>query len=261
MRLLGVPHEAEPTLEEWAWDFARAGDPMSATPEIIARGDLAAEGFREFFGDLFDARKREPAEDLITSLVQAEADGHQLDREEAIATLVLLLQAGHDTTSDLLGNAMIGLFRHPEALRRLSQQPELLGSATEELLRFDTSVQISMRLARESIDLGDTEIPADSLIALAYGAANRDPAFHANPDRLDLDRNPAHLSFSAGAYYCLGNALARTEIQAALSVLFGHAPEIRPSTDHFIERWTTRLRGPLELKVSLNPAEARALEF
>jgi cytochrome P450 len=118
-----------------------------------------------------------------------------------------------------------------------------------------------MRLARESIDLGDTEIPADSLIALAYGAANRDPALHANPDRLDLDRNPAHLSFSAGAYYCLGNALARTEIQAALSVLLGRAPEIRPSADHFIERWTTRLRGPLELKVALNPDEARALEL
>ena len=89
------------------------------------------------------------------------------------------------------------------------------------------------------------------MIALCYGAANRDPALHAEPDRLDLDRNPSHLSFSAGAYYCLGNALARTEIQAALGVLFRRAPGIRPAGEGFVERWTSRLRGPLELPVSL----------
>lgn len=252
MRLLGVPREAEGTLEQWAWDFARAGDPMSATPEIVSRGDIAAEGFREFFGGLFDARKSDPQEDLITALVHAEADGSQLDREEAIATLVLLLQAGHDTTSDLLGNAMIGLFRHPAELDRLIRQPDRVDVATAELLRYDTSVQISMRLARQSVELGETTIPEGSLIALGYGAANRDPMAHDDPDRLDLDRRPNHLSFSAGAYYCLGNALARTEIQAALGVLLRRAPRIRPHSDGFIERWTTRLRGPLELRVALD---------
>jgi hypothetical protein len=224
---------------------------MSVTPEIIERGNAAAEGFHAFFGELFDARKRDPSSDLISALVHAEADGRALDREEAIATLVLLLQAGHDTTSDLIGNALIGLFRNPEALARLVAGPEAVADAVEELLRYDTSVQISMRLARAPIDVGGATIPEGSLIALGYGAANRDPAVHADPDRLDLDRNPAHLSFSAGAYFCLGNALARAEIAAALGVLLRRAPEIRPATDGYVERWTSRLRGPLELRVRL----------
>jgi len=258
MRLLGIPREAEATLEQWAWDFARAGDPMSATPEIVARGDVAAEGFRTFFGELFEARKRNPTDDLITSLVHAEAEGRPLDRDEVTSTLVLLLQAGHETTADLLGNAMIGLFRHPEALEHLARQPERVADATAELLRYDTSVQVSMRLARDPIELADATLPADSLIALGYGAANRDPSLHPDPDRLDLDRRPNHLSFSAGAYYCLGNALARTEIQAALGVLLRRAPRIRPASASFTERWTTRLRGPLELRVELGSPESRA---
>ena len=149
-------------------------------------------------------------------------------------------------------NAMIGLFRHPAELDRLIRQPGQIDVATAELLRYDTSVQISMRLARESIDVGGTSIPEGSLIALGYGAANRDPLVHKDPDQLDLDRKPNHLSFSAGAYYCLGNALARTEIQAALGVLVRRAPRIRPHSDGFLERWTTRLRGPLELRVVLD---------
>jgi cytochrome P450 len=125
-----------------------------------------------------------------------------------------------------------------------------LPNATEELLRYDTSVQMSMRLIREDIDLGSSKIPAGSIVALGYGAANRDPEIFRDPDRLDLDRNPTHLAFSAGAYYCLGNALARTEIQAALGVLFRRLPGIRAEGEHFVQRWTARLRGPLELRVA-----------
>ena len=250
MRLLGLPRDAESTLESWAWDFARAGDPMSATPEIVARGNVAAVGFHDFFDRLLEERRRTPGEDLISALVMAEDDGVQLSREEAISTLVLLLQAGHETTADLLGNAMIGLFRHPGELERLRNSPRLLPKATEELLRYDTSVQMSMRLVREDIDLGPVKIPEGSIAVLGYGAANRDPEIFADPDRLDLDRNPTHLAFSAGAYYCLGNALARTEIQVALGVLLERLPTIRAEGGHFVERWTARLRGPLELRVA-----------
>ncbi len=250
MRLLGLPREAESTIEAWAWDFARAGDPMSATPEIIALGDAAAVGFHDFFDRVLEERRSTPGEDLISALVMAEEEGGKLSREEAISTLVLLLQAGHDTTSDLLGNAMVGLFRHPGELERLRTSPELLPRATEELLRYDTSVQMSMRLVRDEIDLDGVKIPAGSMAALGYGAANRDPEIFCDPDRLDLDREPAHLAFSSGAYYCLGNSLARTEIQAALGVLFRRLPEIRPDGEYFVQRWTTRLRGPLELRVA-----------
>ncbi len=249
MRLLGLPRESEDAIERWAWDFARAGDPMSATPEIVARGDAAAIGFHDFFSRLIEERLRKPRDDLVTALVQAEGDGGRLSREESISTLVLLLQAGHDTTSDLLGNALIALFRHPDERARLVARPESLPVAIEELLRFDTSVQMSMRLVREPLDLDDRTLPAGGLVALGYGAANRDPARFEDPDRLVLRRNPAHLSFSAGAYYCLGNALARVELQTALGVLFRRMPTIRPAEDRYVERWTTRLRGPLELRV------------
>ena len=107
-----------------------------------------------------------------------------------------------------------------------------------------------MRLVREEIDLDGVTIPAGSMAALGYGAANRDPAIFDDPDRLDLDRQPTHLSFSAGAYYCLGNALARTEIQAAFDVLLRRIPSIRPAGETFVQRWTTRMRGPLELRVA-----------
>jgi cytochrome P450 len=248
MRLLGIPRDAEATLERWAWDFARAGDPMSSTPERVARGNAAAEGFRDFFADLLALRERRPGQDLITTLLAAEADGRRLDREEIIATLVLLLQAGHETTADLLGNAMIGFFRHPDAWSSLVRTG--VSGAAEELLRYDTSVQMSMRLARDPIEVAGVSIPAGSLIALGYGAANRDPSVFDDPDRLDVTRRPNHLSFSAGAYFCLGNALARTEIETALDVLVRRLPGIRPSGDHFTQRWTTRLRGPLELQVA-----------
>lgn len=250
MRLLGLPREAESAVEQWAWDFARAGDPMSATPEIIERGNAAAVGFHDFFAEVLDERSRRPGEDLISVLLAAEEDGGTLSREEVISTLILLLQAGHETTSDLLGNAMIGLFRHPGELERLRTTPALLRRATEELLRYDTSVQMSMRLVREEIDLDGTKIPPGAIAVLGYGAANRDPAVHRDPDQLDLDRDPTHLAFSAGAYYCLGNSLARTEIQAGLSVLFERLPGLRPQGDRFVQRWTARLRGPLELQVA-----------
>jgi len=164
MRLLGLPRETESAVEQWAWDFARAGDPMSATPESIARGNAAAVGFHDFFAEVLEERVRKPREDLISVLLAAEEEGGKLSREEVISTLILLLQAGHETTSDLLGNAMIGLFRHPAELERLRTTPAMLPTATEELLRYDTSVQMSMRLVREEIDLDGTKMPPGSRI-------------------------------------------------------------------------------------------------
>ncbi|MCE2392638.1 MAG: cytochrome P450 [Proteobacteria bacterium] len=249
MRLLGLPYADQERIEEWAWDFSRAGDPMSATPEIVERGNAAARGFHDYFERVIEGRRSRPGEDLISALVTAEEDGGRLSREEAISTCVLLLQAGHETTSDLLGNALVGLFRHPSQLARLRDEPELLPPAVEELLRYDTSVQMSMRLIREDLRLDGVTLPAGSIAALVYGAANRDPEQFDRPDRLDLERRPTHLSLSAGSYFCLGNALARTEIQAGLRVLLDRVPSIRPARDTFVQRRTARLRGPQELMV------------
>jgi cytochrome P450 len=249
-RLLGLADEDHEVVEQWAWDFARAGDPMTATPEIVERGDRAAEAFHTFFERVLTERRRHPGDDLLSALARAEDGGDRLTMEEAIATSVLLLQAGHETTADLLGNALVALFRHPDQLARLRDDASVTADAVEELLRYDTVVQMSMRLLVDDLDVDGVRLPAGSFAALAYGAANRDPAVFADPDRLELTRRPAHLSFSAGAYHCLGHALARTELQAALRVLFDRLPEIRPAGPTFVQRRTARLRGPQELSVT-----------
>lgn len=254
-RLLGLGEQDQTAIEAWAWDFARAGDPMTATDETIRRGDAAAEAFHRFFADALETRRRDPRDDLMTQLALAEEDGETLSREEAIATCVLLLQAGHETTADLLGNALLQLFAHPTELERLRQDLDAMPTAVEELLRIEPPVQLSMRLLRESIALADgPELPAGSLAALVYGAANRDPDVYDEPDRLRLDRGASHLAFSAGAYHCLGHALARTEITAALTVLLERLPTIRPEGASWVERRTVRMRGPQSLPVAWKPS-------
>ena len=248
-KLLGIPSDLQPEIERWAWDFARAGDPMSSTPEIGARGDAAAEGFRALFEQLLSERRQHPRDDVMSLLVQAEEDGETLSLDEAISTCVLLLQAGHETTADLLGNALIGLFRHPDQLAWLCGHPEMTRQAVEELLRYDCSVQMSMRLLTSDVEVGGCVIPEGSLAALMYGAANRDPARFEEADQLDLRRAPQHLAFSAGAYHCLGNALARLELKAGISVLLDRLPNIEPATSSVIQRRTMRLRGPQQLRV------------
>jgi pimeloyl-[acyl-carrier protein] synthase len=248
-KLLGIPAELQPEIERWAWDFARAGDPMSSTPEIAAQGDVAAEGFRSLFERLLSERRLHPRDDVMSLLVQAEEHGETLTLDEAISTCVLLLQAGHETTADLLGNALVGLFRHPDQLEWLRRHPEMTRQAVEELLRYDCSVQMSMRLLTSDVEVEGSVIPQGDLAALMYGAANRDPARFEDPDRLDLHRAPQHLAFSAGAYYCLGNALARLELKAGMSVLLHRLPALAPASPTFSQRRTMRLRGPHELWV------------
>lgn len=254
-RLLGLGEHDQAAIEAWAWDFARAGDPMTATDETVRRGNAAAEAFHRFFAEALEARRRSPRDDLMTTLALAEEDGETLSREEAIATCVLLLQAGHETTADLLGNALLQLFAHPGELARLRDDLDAMPAAVEELLRIEPPVQLSMRLLREPIALtGGPVLPAGGLAALVYGAANRDPAVYDEPDRLWLDRGAPHLAFSAGAYHCLGHALARTEIAAALRLLLERLPTIRPEGGTFLERRTVRMRGPQALPVAWEPA-------
>jgi cytochrome P450 len=185
----------------------------------------------------------------MSLLVHSDDDGERLSLDEAIGTCVLLLQAGHETTADLLGNGLVGLFRHPDQLAWLRANPEATRHAVEELLRYDCSVQMSMRLVTADLEVEGSVIPAGSLAALFYGAANRDPARFSEPDRMDLRREPQHLAFSAGAYYCLGNALARLELRAGFRTLLERLPDLAPAADTFLQRRTMRLRGPQQLRV------------
>jgi cytochrome P450 len=245
--ILGIPEADFPRVKALAWDFARAGE-KTVTPEVARRGDDAARAFMEYFGELTERRRADPTDDLISSLVEAEADGQHLTHEELVANCILLLQAGHETTQDLLGNAQVALFRNPDQLALLRAHPELTRNAVEEFLRYDGSVQINHRVVLDGLAVGGAEIPPEGMVYIFLGAVNRDPAHFPDPDRLDVAREPTHhLAFSFGAYYCLGNQLARTEIGVGLRTLLDRFPELKPARDTFEWRDTLQLRGPLRL--------------
>ena len=249
-RILGIPESDFATIKALAWDFARAGE-KKVTEEVARRGDNAARAFITYFTDLADARRSAPGDDLLTSLVAAEADGERLTQRELIANCILLLQAGHETTQDLLGNAEVALFRHPDQLRLLQEHAELTKNAVEEFLRYDASVQINHRVALDPISVEGAEIAEREMIYLFLGAVNRDPDAFNEPDRLDITRNiDHHLAFSFGAYYCLGSALARTETSVGIRTLLDRFPHLQPATGTFEWRDTLQLRGPLRLEVT-----------
>jgi cytochrome P450 len=183
-------------------------------------------------------------------LLDAEADGEKLTHTELVANCILLLQAGHETTQDLLGNAQVALFRNPDQLALLRDHPELTKNAVEEFLRYDGSVQINHRVALDGMTIGDVDIPARGMIYVFLGAVNRDPARYPEPDRLDIQRDLTHhLAFSFGAYYCIGAALARTEISVGMRTLLDRFPGLRPAGETFEWRNTLQLRGPQRLDV------------
>jgi cytochrome P450 len=243
--ILGVPEADFAEIERYAYDFARGSELAVEVNDRSRRADDAALGLGDYFTRLIDARRQDSRDDIISALIAAEDDGRYLSREQLVATVVLLMQAGHETTTDSLGNAMVALFRHPGQLERLRREPELTKNAVEELVRFDPTNQMNNRLLLEDVRLGDVHLSAGDHAAIVIGAANRDPARFAEPDRLDLSRPlPLHLAFAFGAYYCVGNALARVELQVALRALVDRLPGLRPGGDTFEWRNTLRNRGP-----------------
>jgi cytochrome P450 len=247
--ILGVPEADFPLVKQLAWDFARAGEKV-VSADVAKRGDDAARGFIELFDELAEQRRGRPTGDLISSLVQVEDDGERLSHMELVANCILLMQAGHETTQDLLGNAMVALFRNPEQLALLRDHPDLMKQAVEEFLRYDGSVQINHRSLLRDMTFGDVTVPAGDMIYVFLGAANRDPAQFSEPDRLDVTRPPKHhLAFAFGAYYCVGATLARTEIKIGLRTLLTRFPSIRPARETFEWRDTLQLRGPRRVDV------------
>lgn len=248
--VLGIPEADFPTIKALSWDFARAGEKF-VTPDVARRGDDAARGLVAYFTELADVRKSALGEDLLSSLLVAEADGEILTHTELVANVILLLQAGHETTQDLLGNAQVALFRHPDQLQLLREQPAFTKNAVEEFLRYDASVQISHRVALDGARIGDVDVPPNGMVYVLNGAVNRDPDTFVDPDRLDITRPLTHhLAFSFGAYYCIGAALARTEMAVGIRTLVDRFPHLRPATDGFEWRDTLQLRGPQTLQVT-----------
>lgn len=228
--MLGIPEDHRETFYNSSRDGGRLLDPVPLSSEEIAKGNAGNMMAQMYFQQLFELRRRNPGDDLITQLVQAEEDGNKLTNEELTANIILLFGAGHETTVNLIGNGLLALHRNPDQLALLKARPELMVGAIEEFLRYDSSVQMTGRVTLEDIDdLGGKRIPKGETVLCLLGSANRDPAVYPdNPDRLDVTRpNVKPLSFGGGIHFCLGAQLARIEAEIAIATLLRRLPDLR----------------------------------
>jgi hypothetical protein len=252
--MLGIPEEHREVFYASSRDGGRILDPVPLTPAEIQQSNAGNAMARMYFEQLFELRRRQPGDDLTTQLVQAEEDGSKLSNEELTANIILLFGAGHETTVNLIGNGLLALHRNPDQLALLKANPELMTNAVEEFLRYDSSVQLSGRVALEDIDdLGGKKIPKGESVLCLLGSANRDPAVYPDrPDRLDITRPRIKpLSFGGGIHLCLGAQLARIEAEIAISTLLRRLPQLRlDDADNPEWRPTFVLRGLKRLPAS-----------
>ncbi len=225
--MLGVPAEDMDRFEGWSNDIALIVEPI-LTPAQVEGVRRATEELFAYFETIVEARQREPREDIVSALLAAKEEGDTLTREELLSTMLLILVAGNETTRNLIGNGMLALLRHADQVQRLRDEPGLLEPAVDELLRYDSPVQLDGRVVREDLELGGKRLRAGEKVIALLGAANRDPAAFANPDALDISRTEkSHLSFGRGIHYCLGASLALLETRIAFRGLLDRFASIR----------------------------------
>lgn len=223
--MLGTPLEDWTKIRQWSEDYADWLGSVEENAEQRTRANQAMVEWTAYILDLAEQRREEPRDDLISALVMAEDAGDRLTQQEVVSTCLLLLFAGNETTTNLIGNGILTLLRHPEAWQQLRADPALIRTATEEFLRFESPVQFTGRVATEPIQFGEFEVPAWSYVTTLVGAANRDPRHFADPDTLDLTRRPnRHIAFAHGAHFCLGAPLARAEGQIAINSVVQRFP-------------------------------------
>jgi cytochrome P450 len=253
--LLGVPDQDRDRFGAWSAALGQGLDNLSmGDPEVLKRGNEAAAGLTDYFRELVRTRRGGAHDDILHALIAAEEQGDRLSEDELLATCVLIFFAGHETTVNLIGNGTLALLRNPAELARLRAMPALMPNAVEELLRYDSPVQRTGRSVTEHVEVNGYAFHPGQRVNLFVGAANRDPAQFADPDRLDITRANAsqHLSFAAGIHYCVGAPLARLEAQLALDALLRFAPDLRLATERPSWRATFVLRGLAELPVALS---------
>jgi cytochrome P450/class 3 adenylate cyclase len=250
--MLGVPDCDHDSMRRWSADITRSLDALGlpSDREIVRRGRAARHALGEYFRGLLPERRRNPRADLLSLLIAAEEQGDKLTEDELLATCVLIFIAGHETTVNLIGNGLLALLQHPDQLEVLKENTQLLASAVEELLRYDSPVQRTARVTKTEVELGGKTIPRHALVVAAIGAANRDPERFPDPDRLDLARpDKDHIAFGFGIHFCLGAPLARIEAQIALGTLLRRLPQLELATGTPQWRESSTLRGLKELPI------------
>jgi unspecific monooxygenase len=224
--MLGIPESDRAPLRPWSADICGMYE-LNPSEETAAKAVRASVEFTEYLRELIEVRRKEPGDDLISGLIAAHDEGDRLTEQEMISTCVLLLNAGHEATVNATVNGWWALFRHPDQLAALRSDHSLIPTAVEELMRYDTPLQLFERWVLDDVEIDGTVIPRGAEIAMLFGSANHDPAVFATPEKLDLSRtdNP-HISFSAGIHYCIGAPLARLELAASMGALLTHAPTL-----------------------------------
>ena len=224
--MLGIPPEDRAQFKVWSDQRARTLEPMIDDRERAA-SDAASKALDAYFRPIIQERRAAPQEDIVSALAQAEEEGDRLTEREMLNMLRLLLIAGNETTTNLIGNGFLALLRHPEQLQRLRDDPSLIPSAVDELLRFDSPVQTDFRRALEDCEVNGFPLKTRDNIVLLLGAANRDPDVFDDPDRLDVGRaDRSHLSFGRGIHHCIGAPLARLEGRIVLEMLLDRFSQI-----------------------------------
>jgi pimeloyl-[acyl-carrier protein] synthase len=252
--LLGVPAEDHARFKAWSGPIAHTVEPV-LLPEDVERAATATVEILDYFRELVKRKRASPCDDLISTMIAAEEQGQRLTTDELLANAVLFLVAGHETTVNLIGNGVLALLRHPEELAKLRAAPEKLDNAIEEILRYDSPVQLLSRFARQELTIGGQTVAPGQEVLFVLGSGNRDEAAFPDPDRLDIDRRDVRpLSFGGGVHYCIGAPLARSEAATAIGKLLLRFPHIELASDQLPRRQSATLRGlqamPLRLGAS-----------
>ncbi|WP_209508336.1 cytochrome P450 [Streptomyces griseochromogenes] len=249
--LLGLPTRDRDQCRRWTEHISRVIDP-SITDEDAADMNAAEVEFREYVSGHIKERRATPREDILSLLVHADVDGERLTDAEIIANIQFLFVAGHETTVNLIGNGLLALLRHPEQLRILRENPELIANSVDEISRYDTPVQIVSRILGGSVELGDVTLPEGAKVMLLFGAAGRDPERYPDPDRLDVTRTGTKtLAFSGGPHYCLGAGLGKMETAIVLTELLRRYSKIELTGEDLVWRPNVSFRGLRELPLRL----------
>ena len=224
--MLGVPLEDRAQFKAWSMQRARLLEP-TVSPREREIAQIASSGFDAYFRKIIAARRTEPRDDILSALVQAQDEGNRLTERETLNMLRLLLIAGNETTTNLVGNGMLALLRNPDQLRRLRQDPSLIPTAVEELLRYDSPAQATFRRALADCEVNGSEVRKRDNVVVLVGAANRDPDAFEDPDRLDVGRAKCpHLTLGRGIHHCMGAPLARLEGRIIFEMLLERFPHI-----------------------------------
>lgn len=231
-RMLGLPAEDRVQFKKWSDDLFAILGSVPHSPDLMERAAHSLTDLTEYITELSEARRMHPQNDLLTGLVEAVEEGERLTQEELVANVIILLSAGHETTSNLIGNGLLALLQHPDQLQKLRQQPHLIASAVEEMMRYDNPVQIAYRSAAEDVEVGGKCIRKGDLVNSILAAGNRDPERFTEPNCFDITRDEGRqLGLGLGIHFCLGAPLLRLEAQVAFNILLRRFPKMELATE------------------------------